>query len=285
MAMVRIPTAESGGKANVHLGGIGIGIDVAKGRHDPCDPHNRQITELPHGGSPSGIPIPYWDEILLISSRIQQITNIGYIAVDITLDRDMGPMLCKGSERARGTHGAGKRISRRFEAASNASQDLTSARPKKACVWARNSSGKDASEIPLKGPAVLGIRESIAVAGSGGSVEILARIEPDRERSAFHRTSLQGICGARHAGTRCRGQRSYRVKFARRQKVQTAVESTTFRGPERAVIGKRDLRGFLIDPSYPEAPALPSPSATTCAPWTSCSHAPTSLPAAVVTSE
>src|SRR3989338_4486573 len=31
MAMLRIPTAESAGKANVHLGGIGIGIDIANG--------------------------------------------------------------------------------------------------------------------------------------------------------------------------------------------------------------------------------------------------------------
>jgi alpha-L-glutamate ligase-like protein len=32
MAMLRLPTRSSGGKANVHLGGVGLGIDLATGK-------------------------------------------------------------------------------------------------------------------------------------------------------------------------------------------------------------------------------------------------------------
>ena len=76
MAMARIPTANSDGKANIHLGGIGIGIDIAKGTTTYAAQYHGMIEELPHGGSPAGHQIPYWDEILLICSQIQQITNI-----------------------------------------------------------------------------------------------------------------------------------------------------------------------------------------------------------------
>src|SRR3989338_4828660 len=49
MAMVRIPTAQSQGKANLHLGGIGIGVDIAKGITTHAIQYNRVIKELPHG--------------------------------------------------------------------------------------------------------------------------------------------------------------------------------------------------------------------------------------------
>ena len=255
MAMVRIPTAESGGKANVHLGGIGIGIDVAKGVTTHATQYNRQIRELPHGGSPSGIPIPFWDEILLISSRIQQITNIGYIAVDITLDRDMGPMLLEVNARA----GLMVQVANlaplrsRLERVSG----LNVRSPEKGVRLGQELFGEKTHQRSApKGPAVLGIRESIAVAGSGGSVEILARIEPDRERSAFSPDLIAEFVERGMLEPTAEGN-SYRVKFTLGgKKVQTAVESTTFRGPERAVIGKRDLSGFLIDPLRTEAPAL-----------------------------
>src|SRR3989344_6221136 len=100
MAMIRIPTAESGGKANVHLGGIGIGIDIAKGITTHATQYNGILKELPGGGSPSGIEIPRWEEMLLIASRIQQITHIGYLAVDLTLDAEQGPVLLEVNARA-----------------------------------------------------------------------------------------------------------------------------------------------------------------------------------------
>ena len=95
MAMLRVPTALSHGKANVHLGGIGIGIDIAKGVTTHATQFNKVIRELPHGGSPAGIAIPHWEEMLLISSRIQQITNIGYLAVDLTIDAEQAPSSSK----------------------------------------------------------------------------------------------------------------------------------------------------------------------------------------------
>ncbi|MDD5470166.1 MAG: sugar-transfer associated ATP-grasp domain-containing protein, partial [Candidatus Peribacteraceae bacterium] len=100
MAMLRIPTAESEGKANLHLGGMGIGIDIAKGVTTHAAQYHHMISELPHGGSPSGHQMPQWDDILLVCAKIQHVTNIGYLAVDITIDAQIGPAVLEVNARA-----------------------------------------------------------------------------------------------------------------------------------------------------------------------------------------
>ena len=90
MAMLRLPTEESGGKANIHLGAVGVGIDIAKGVATHIAYKNRIIEELPGGlGKIRGLKIPYWDEILHISSNVQLTTNLGYMACDLCIDKNM----------------------------------------------------------------------------------------------------------------------------------------------------------------------------------------------------
>ena len=253
MAMLRIPTAKSGGKANVHLGGIGIGIDIAKGVTTHATQYNRLIKELPHGGSPAGVVIPFWDEILLISTRIQQITNIGYIAVDITIDRDMGSTLLEVNARA----GLMVQVANLAPLRSRLERvaGLKVSSPEKGVRLGQELFGeKVARASKEKNPPVLGTKESIAVSGTGGTVEITARIAPDRERSAFSPELAAELLERGMLEPTAEGN-AYRVKFTLGgTKVQTAVESTEMRGPERAMIGRRDLSGFLIDPLRTDAP-------------------------------
>ena len=253
MAMLRIPTAKSGGKANVHLGGIGIGIDIAKGVTTHATQYNRLIKELPHGGSPAGVVIPFWDEILLISTRIQQITNIGYIAVDITIDRDMGSTLLEVNARA----GLMVQVANLAPLRSRLERvaGLKVSSPEKGVRLGQELFGeKVARASKEKNPPVLGTKESIAVSGTGGTVEITARIAPDRERSAFSPELVAELLERGMLEPTAEGN-AYRVKFTLGgTKVQTAVESTEMRGPERAMIGRRDLSGFLIDPLRTDAP-------------------------------
>ena len=253
MAMLRIPTAKSGGKANVHLGGIGIGIDIAKGVTTHATQYNRLIKELPHGGSPAGVVIPFWDEILLISTRIQQITNIGYIAVDITIDRDMGSTLLEVNARA----GLMVQVANLAPLRSRLERvaGLKVSSPEKGVRLGQELFGeKVARASKEKNPPVLGTKESIAVSGTGGTVEITARIAPDRERSAFSPELVAELLERGMLEPTAEGN-AYRVKFTLGgKKVQTAVESTEICGSERAMIGRRDLSGFLIDPLRTDAP-------------------------------
>lgn len=98
--MVRLPTAESDGKANLHKGGLGVGLSMATGVTRTAMQHDRQIDLHPDTANPlTGIQVPNWDEMLLMASRAYDVTGLGYLGVDIVLDRDRGPMLLELNAR------------------------------------------------------------------------------------------------------------------------------------------------------------------------------------------
>jgi len=94
MAMLRLPTKESGGKANLHLGGIGLGIDIATGVTTHAVMYDRRIEKTPDTKLKlSGIKIPYWKEILEIAIKCQEVSKVGYVGVDVAIDKDRGPVV------------------------------------------------------------------------------------------------------------------------------------------------------------------------------------------------
>ncbi|MFQ5542647.1 MAG: sugar-transfer associated ATP-grasp domain-containing protein, partial [Candidatus Binatia bacterium] len=100
MAMVRLPTKSSDGKANLHLGGIGAGIDIGTGRTLAAVHRSRMITHHPETGNPvKGIEVPYWDRMLLMAARAKEMTGLGYLGVDLVIDRDHGPLLLELNAR------------------------------------------------------------------------------------------------------------------------------------------------------------------------------------------
>ncbi len=100
MAMLRLPTLESKGKANLHQGAIGVGIDIARGETTNAIHHNKIITEIHGMGKIKGIKIPDWEKILTIASQAQLATNLGYLAADIAIDKTHGPILLEINARA-----------------------------------------------------------------------------------------------------------------------------------------------------------------------------------------
>lgn len=105
MAELRLPTKESDGTANLHAGGIGVGIDIASGvtttaihrKKTAFVSDSYEIVEntldLEENLSLRGIKIPFWDEILEISVKCQIESGLGYAGIDIALDREKGPMV------------------------------------------------------------------------------------------------------------------------------------------------------------------------------------------------
>ncbi len=94
MAMLRLPTKESSGKANLHMGGIGLGVDIATGVTTNAVMHDQLIEKHPDTKLKlSGIKIPYWREILEIAIKCQEVSKLGYIGVDIAIDSERGPVV------------------------------------------------------------------------------------------------------------------------------------------------------------------------------------------------
>ncbi len=85
MAMLRVPTNESDGKANMELGAIGMGIDIGTGKTNCAALKSKIIKKLPNGESATGFQVSFWDDILFQVSKIQQVTNIGFMGVDLVI--------------------------------------------------------------------------------------------------------------------------------------------------------------------------------------------------------
>jgi alpha-L-glutamate ligase-like protein len=100
MAMLRLPTRASGGRANLHQGGIGTGIDLDTGVTHHAVQRNRAVAEHPDTGRPVvGLRVPRWDDVLAISRRVARAVGLGYLGVDVVVDAEHGPMLLEANAR------------------------------------------------------------------------------------------------------------------------------------------------------------------------------------------
>jgi alpha-L-glutamate ligase-like protein len=100
MAMMRIPTKQSKGKANLHQAAVACGIDIRSGHTTFGVLGNKQITSIPDINlSVKDIQIPHWDEILLLASKAQHVLGLGYAGVDIILDKKLGPAVLEVNAR------------------------------------------------------------------------------------------------------------------------------------------------------------------------------------------
>lgn len=100
MAMLRLPTKQSDGKANLHQGAIGVGINLSDGVTKHAVHKNKYIDRHPDTHEPVfGITIPFWREILNIAVKIPDIFALGYIGVDFVIDAKLGPLILELNAR------------------------------------------------------------------------------------------------------------------------------------------------------------------------------------------
>ncbi|MEK6851581.1 MAG: sugar-transfer associated ATP-grasp domain-containing protein, partial [Candidatus Thermoplasmatota archaeon] len=100
MAMARLPTHESGGRANLHSGAVGCGIQISLGRATRATWHGRAVAKHPDTGAPLvGFAIPFWSQILEIAAHAQVASGLGYAGVDVVLDATRGPLVLEVNKR------------------------------------------------------------------------------------------------------------------------------------------------------------------------------------------
>lgn len=101
MAMLRLPTRQSEGKANLDKGAIGVGIDIAKGATTNAIQGKSGKIEFIPGTRlrVSGLKIPYWNQILEYSIRAQEATGLYFAGIDFLIDRDKGPVIVEMNAR------------------------------------------------------------------------------------------------------------------------------------------------------------------------------------------
>ena len=95
MAMLRLPTAQSKGKGNLHQGAIGVGVDIATGITTRAVHQSKFIKFIPDTKRKvNGLKIPKWKTILTLASQAQEaVSSLGFMGVDIVFDKEHGPVI------------------------------------------------------------------------------------------------------------------------------------------------------------------------------------------------
>jgi len=106
MAMLRIPTEKSGGKANLQQGAYGLGIDLATGITTfGIEGKDEEVKRIFDFGKKklikvNGIKIPMWREIMETAINCQRaVPGLGFLGVDVVLDKEKGPLVLEVNAR------------------------------------------------------------------------------------------------------------------------------------------------------------------------------------------
>jgi alpha-L-glutamate ligase-like protein len=100
MAMVRLPTNESRGRANLHQGAVAAAVDLCTGVTYGGVCKSRAISVHPDTqASIRGLKIPYWDKLLEAAVDLADVLELGYLGVDFVLDATVGPVVLEANAR------------------------------------------------------------------------------------------------------------------------------------------------------------------------------------------
>jgi len=94
LAMTRLPTEASEGRANLHQNAVGAAVDLSTGRVTRAYHKGRETERHPDTGYPLlDLTIPHWETILGAARRSYAATGLGFMGVDVVLDRERGPLV------------------------------------------------------------------------------------------------------------------------------------------------------------------------------------------------
>lgn len=100
MSMMRLSTAASDGKANLHQGAVGVGICLRSGKAVRAVQFNNPIEKHPDTSALlANLQVPQWESVLNLASSCYDMSRLGYIGTDIVLDKKRGPLLLELNAR------------------------------------------------------------------------------------------------------------------------------------------------------------------------------------------
>lgn len=262
MAMLRLPTKDSGGRANLHQGAIGVGIDIATGITTKAVMYDAPIKFKPDTKRKlHGIKIPNWDRILEMAVKCQEVSRLGYLGADIVIHPEKGPMVLELNSMPglaiQLANGAGlkRRLDRVDELkVRNAEHGVNIAKALFSEYFSEKVFKKDKEvisaleEIAIKSPKKKKTRV-LAKVDTGAwrtSIDISLAKELDliRPENIIKRRTVQSSLGVHE--DRPVIVLTYWLKG---KKITTAAGVTDRRSLRRKVIlGRKDLSGFLVKP-------------------------------------
>ena len=100
MSMTRLPTRHSRGRANLHQGAVGAGIELDTGRTNHAVFFGKPVPTHPDTQEPViDRPIPEFARALEIAVRATDVTELGYVGADVVVDAHHGPLILELNAR------------------------------------------------------------------------------------------------------------------------------------------------------------------------------------------
>lgn len=266
MALVRVPTEESKGKANQTLGAIGIGIDIRTGITTFATIHKSHfISRLPGTKIKTrGIKIPNWDEVLHLASRTQKASGLGFAGIDVVFDAKKGPMVLEVNARPGLSIQISNKASLRERLERVENLDVGSAA--RGVELAKSLFAEKFSEKVLLGPRVVTVIEPVTIRSGDKVVTIEAKVDTGAFRSSIDNTlaeelnlkeSTQNVT-VRSASGGIKKRKTVHINFELAGKKISTNASVVDRShlTYPMIIGRRDLGGLVINPVVlnPKAP-------------------------------
>ncbi len=268
MAMLRIPTGESGGKSNLQQGAMGLGIDmvsgittygvIGKGKFIKKlrDYRKKKLIKV------NGIKIPLWKRILETAVEAQKaIPSLGFMGVDVVLDKELGPLVLEVNARPGlsiqicNRAGLKKRLERvadlRTRSTEHAIKISQSLFGESFVDKVKESDGKK---------IVLNALETISIKGKGKQKEVVrAKIDTGAYRSSIDESLAKKLGllekdnvlyyrNYRSALGRHKGRPVIAIKYWMKGKKIISLANVANRSRVRTkfLVGRRDLDGFLV---------------------------------------
>lgn len=256
MAMMRLPTIYSNGKANLHMRALGIGIDMRTGITTLGILNDDVVEFIPETKTKiRGIKIPQWDTILEIASKAQDVSGLGYAGVDIVIDDTHGPLVLEINARPGLSIQLANGASLRTRLERIVDVDIPSY--EYGVDLAKRLFAESAlSDVPME-DNVLQVIEKVTLYGTQGKKVVDAKVDTGAFRTSLDADLVDQLGLEPHdkhvsvkAGTGHQKRPTVEVTFKLRGKEIETLASFTDRKHMKyqMIVGRRDLAGFLVDP-------------------------------------
>ena len=254
--MIRIPTQESKGKANLQQGAIAAGIDIRTGITTHALYHTNLIKRIPDTKiKAAGIKLPDWDKLLLLAARTQQVSRLGFAGVDLVIDAKKGPMVLEVNTRP------GLKIQNANLASLHTRlervEGMDIPTPERGVEVAKSLFAESFSAKVQTSPTILPVIYDVTINHNNQTKLIKAKLDTGAYRTSID-TNLAKDLNLSYSNqkvyVKSASGKAYRqvvkLSFELAGKKVTTLASVVDRSHLKypMIVGRIDLKGFLIDP-------------------------------------
>lgn len=257
MAMLRVPTIYSAGKANLHSGAVGLGIDLRTGITTYGVSGGKMVTSIPGKKQKvRGIKLPDWNKIMRVATEAQVASKLGFAGIDIVLDQEQGPLVLEVNARPGLSIQVANQDSLRTRLERVSHMEVESV--ERGVELAQTLFAEQTLSDVEHEDNILGVIEKVTIYGTSKKKTVRAKIDTGAYRTSLDSDLVHELGLDKHhkkisvrAGSGRQQRHTVKVKFKLKGKMVDTVATYTERSHMRfpMIVGRKDIKNYLVDPA------------------------------------